>query len=167
MQSCVLVRNVHCTHTCTQHTTTHRVKFMQSLAGWLLPGISITASFHPQWSDASSASLLYRSLSFSIFLGFVSPPSNVFLYTSLLLEFYFLLPKTYVLYNFSHTLFFFSTLSCFHTVTLCHVGGCEVVTICLSCSHTISSPFPRELFFPKYHCSCGHDMELVFHWNAE
>lgn len=103
MQSYALVKNAH----------THRQKVRElsicrdSLAGSLLLGISITASFPSLWSDASSALLLYLCFLHFFFFHFSVLSLFPLLFFSLLL--YFLL-----LY------FFYCPLCMYHIVSLTH-----------------------------------------------
>lgn len=177
MQSYALVRHAHHTHVQT-HTQLSICR--DSLAGWLLPGISITASFPPLWSDASSASLLYPSL-FSI-----SPFSIVFFYFCPF-SFCSTLNWPLCMYHipsltpppsptsFSHThLLSLSLTVCFSF----SLYGWEVVTVCLSCSLSKYLSLSQKsysflLFLPKNRgvSSCWaideHGTVSVCHWNPE
>lgn len=134
-----------------------------SLAGWLLPGISITASFPPLWSDASSASLLYLSPSlFSTFWFSTSLCSLSLLpllfFALLVSSLFFLLKCPQCMYHISHTLPPFLphlhlslTLACFHclspsvSLSRCRVRSGNSLFVMFSLN--ISSPFPEEFFF--------------------
>lgn len=114
-------------------------------AGWLLPGISITASF-PLWSDASSASLLYFSLSlsfptffpicFPILLSLLSPSTSVFSLSDLLQ----IIICLYMTHHILPPYLFLSHVLAFITAHFLFFFLCvrwEVVTIC----------FPHSLYF--------------------